>query len=117
MHRWCRNRKHDEQRDEHREQNIGSELLAVRKFSDRLCVGLKKKGTIGKGSARQVQRMVSRPGDKPDDPLQRITRDGSATCNPTDKQMKKENRLVGSAHKANCFICSKHLRRNGIVEC
>jgi hypothetical protein len=46
-----------------------------------------------------------------------ITREGSATRDPTDKQMKKESQLVGSAHKANCFICCKHLKRNGTVEC
>jgi hypothetical protein len=115
MHRWCRNRKHDE----NREQNIASELLAIRKFSNRLCVGLKKKGTIGRGSARQVQRMAvpTRPGDRPSYPLQRITRNGTATRDPTEKQMKKENRSVGSAHRANCFICCKCLKRNGTVEC
>jgi hypothetical protein len=119
MHRWYRNRKYDAQRDDdHREQNLGSELLAIRKFSDRLCVGLTKKGTISGRSARQVQRtVVSRAGDKPDVPLQRITREGSATRNPTEKQTQKENRSVGSAHKATCFICRKYLKRNGTVEC
>ncbi len=68
--------------------------------------------------ARQVQRMaVPGPGDRPSHPLQRITRNGTATRDPTEKQMKKENRSVGSAHEANCFICRKFLKKDDSVEC
>jgi hypothetical protein len=112
MHRWYRNRKCDEQLEDSRAQNIGSELLAIRKFSDRLCVGLEKKGRLGRAPARKV-----RHSEAPDaDTLQRITKDGSATREPTEKQMKKENRAVGSAHRANCFICCKFLKKDDTVQ-
>ena len=57
MHRWYRNKQHDDaQQQECRGQSVGKELLAIRKFSDRLYVGLERKGMIdrGRGSARQV---------------------------------------------------------------
>ena len=83
--RWYRNRKCEEQFLESRTENIGTELLAIRKFSDQLCVGLAMKGMIGRGSARQVVRRNMFGQDKPDDSLQRITKDGTATREPTDK--------------------------------
>jgi hypothetical protein len=112
MHRWYRNRKCDEQLEDSRAQNIGSELLAIRKFSDRLCVGLEKKARFGRAPARKV-----RHSEAPDaNTLQRITKDGSATREPTEKQMKKEKRAVGSAHRANCFICRKFLKKDDTVQ-
>jgi hypothetical protein len=78
MHRWHRNRKYDDgEQQESRGQSVGNELLAGRKFSDRLCVGLERKGMwIDRASARQGGRnSMIRIGDHEphDDPLERIT--------------------------------------------
>jgi hypothetical protein len=116
MHRWYRNKKYDEQLEELREPNVGSELLAIRKFSDLLCVNLERNGRIGRGSARQFGHMVRQGGEVRSEPLQRITRDGSATREPTDKQIQRENRTVGSAVKATCFICRKFLKKDNAVD-
>ena len=121
MHRWYRNKKYDDaQQEECRGQSVSNELLAIRKFSDRLCVGLERKGMIdrSRGSSRPVAgryRLLRQGEEATHDLLQRITRDGSATRDATEKQMRKENRSVGSAHKASCFICRKFLKRNDIV--
>jgi hypothetical protein len=79
---------------------------------------LERKGMrIDRASARQGGRnSMIRTGDEPhDDPLERITKDGSATREPTQKQMKGENRTVGSAIKANCFICRKFLKKDDLI--
>jgi hypothetical protein len=111
MHRWYRNRKCDEQLEDSRAQNIGSELLAIQKFSDRLCVGLEKKGRFGRASVQKFRHSEAPNADT----LQRITKDRSATREPTEKQTKKGNRAVGSAHRANCFICRKFLKKDDTV--
>jgi hypothetical protein len=73
-----------------------------------LCVGRKKKkGTIGRGSARQVQRKVFRaPGDEPDCPL------------GFNRQTDEEGELVGGiSTQSKLFHLSQRLKRNGTVEC
>jgi hypothetical protein len=58
---------------------------------------------IGRGSAWQFVHVV-RQGEADYEPLEWITRDGPATWDPTDKQMKGENWSVRSAVKAPCFL-------------
>jgi hypothetical protein len=95
-------------------QSTGNELLAIRKFSDQLCVNLERKRMIRKASARSVWHMP-RHGHNEQEALKRMARNGSVTREPTDKQTSREHRSVGSAIKANCFICRKYLKMDGIV--
>jgi hypothetical protein len=65
--------------------STSNELLAIRKFSDRLCPGLERKGMrIDRASARQGGRnSMIRTGDEPhDDPLERIAKVpfGASNC-------------------------------------
>jgi hypothetical protein len=116
MHRRYRNKKYEEQLREARGQSIGNKLLAIRKFSDQLCVNLERKQIIRKASARSVWHMP-RHGHNEQEALERMaTRDGSVTRDPTEKQTSREYRSVGSAIKANCFICRKYLKRDGTVD-
>jgi hypothetical protein len=57
MHLWYRNKKYEEQLREARGHSIGNELLAIRKFSDQLCVNLERKQMIWKASVRSVRHM------------------------------------------------------------
>ena len=70
---------------------------------------------VGRASARSVRHMETH-GQNEHGALERIQRHGSATRNPTDKQTHLERRSVGSAIKANCFICHKFLKKDGTVE-
>ena len=45
-----------------------------------------------------------------------MARNGPVTRDPTEKQTSREHRSVGSAIKANCFICRKYLKRDGTVD-
>jgi hypothetical protein len=94
VHQWYRNKKYEEQLREARGQSIGSELLAIRKFSDQLCVNLERKRMISKASARSVRNMP-RHGHNVQEALERMARNGSVTRDPTEKQTSREHRSVG----------------------
>ena len=115
MHRWYRNKKYEEQLCQARGHSIGNKLLAIQKFSDQLCVNLERKRMIWKASARSVRHMA-RHGHNEQEALERMARNGSVTRDPTEKQTSREHRSVGSAIKANCFICRKYLKRDGTVD-
>jgi hypothetical protein len=68
-----------------------------------------------KASARSVRHMP-RHGENENESLERMARNGSVKQDPTEKQTNREHRSVGSAIKANCFICGKYLRRDGTVD-
>jgi hypothetical protein len=70
---------------------------------------------IRKASARSVWNMP-RHGHDEQETLERMARNGSVTRDPTEKQTSREHRSVGSAIKANCFICCKYLKRDSTVD-
>jgi hypothetical protein len=70
---------------------------------------------IQKASARSIWH-IPRHGENENESLERMARNGSVTRDPTEKQTNREHRSVGSAIKANFFICRKYLKRSGTVD-
>ncbi len=92
MYRWYRSKKYEEKKA--RGQSISNELLAFWKFSYRLCVNLERKLMMGRASAQSLWHMVTN-GQNEHEALERIQRNGLATQNSTDKQIRMERRSVG----------------------
>jgi hypothetical protein len=89
--------------------------LSSGRFSHQLCDNLERKRMIWKASAGSVWNMP-RHGHNEQEALERMARNGLVTRDPTERQTSREHRSVGSAIKANCFICRKYLKRDGTVD-
>jgi hypothetical protein len=116
MHLWHRNciyTRHAETNNTRVTQNLPilpamSDEVAIRKFSDMICVNLSLWKTKQRASPRARQ-----PNEQLGDAdLERLMKDGSTTRHPTEKQIKAGKR-VGTAVNGNCFICCKYMMAPG----
>ena len=113
MHRWHRNcihTQHAEKNHARGEQNLSllpaiSDEVAIRKFSDMICVNLEPWKKNQRASPRVRQNEMPRD-------LERLMKDGSTTRPPTAKQIKSGKR-VGTAVNGNCFVCRKYIMTSG----